>query len=191
MVTNIFSPTPGYDTQIISAYPTTNYNTLTTLQIATSGGYAKTLLKMDLSKIPSNSIIYSASLFFRVAQAVGSTGNIYVRNLLQNWVLTQVTYNVYSTGNDWEVAGANGPTETDGICGNVSGGPFDLYDEIEIPLTTSHFTKLINGSQANNGWIIYIASGGIFFISANFGGAYIPRLEVTYDVPIVSSAIFL
>ncbi len=166
MATTItLQPSPGNDTYIASANPTTNYGTNDTLYLGYSSSAVNScriLIKMDLSSIPFGSTILSSKLYITVtADNANTTGTISAYRLLRNWNLSQATYNVYSTGNSWGTAGGTGSGDIDlsvGAWGTCATGSADAIGTVrEISLNTTEFAKLVNNTYNNYGWLLKTA----------------------------------
>ena len=71
--------------------------------------YARALIKFDLSSIPANAVITSATLSLWTANDLSdNTRTIRVYHLKRAFNESQPTWNLASTGVNWEVAGAPG-----------------------------------------------------------------------------------
>lgn len=142
-----FTIYPTSDTYISDAswgagFNTTNYDTATTLKVADSWGgtdwsqYA--LMTFDISTVTS---VASAILrLYRLNDgnnAGTTTNNFGVRKILRAYNPTQVTWVVYSTGNNWTTAGAVG-VGTDvsatsyGKTSWYAGNGYDTWLDIDI-----------------------------------------------------------
>lgn len=102
------------DTYILSTAATTNFDALN-LKAATltTTSYYRTLMHFDVSVIPSGSTIVSSYLRLFCTQPIAGNSPGQLDRLTQTaWVENQATWNVYSTGNSWTVAGAASDTST-------------------------------------------------------------------------------
>ncbi|MCH7764361.1 MAG: VCBS repeat-containing protein, partial [Candidatus Marinimicrobia bacterium] len=82
-----------------------NYGSSIEILIDGSPDYG-TVIKWDISAIPSGEIIQSASITFTV---FSSTGDVYeVYEMKRDWVESQATWNEYASGSSWETGGAQG-----------------------------------------------------------------------------------
>jgi len=110
----IDSLSPSSDTYIYQGTATTNYDSATTIAISDgwdqSVDYAGViLLTFDISAMASASCISAMLKMYRVNDGNNASQNSFwtgVRKCLRAYSPTQVTHNVYSTGNNWTVAGA-------------------------------------------------------------------------------------
>ncbi len=106
------SPTAGYsgtsDTYLNVDQPTNNYGTSTEILIDGSPDYG-TVIKWDISAVPSGESIQSASITFTV---FSSTSDVYeVYEMKRDWVESQATWNEFSSGNNWQNSGAQGTND--------------------------------------------------------------------------------
>ena len=106
--------------------PDTNKSTTSAYYIGKNvGGTVTTrfVVKFDLSDIPAGATISSAVLTLTVAsQAGASNTTMSVYRILQTVVITEVTWNSYSTGNSWSTAGCANTT-TDRESNDISNTP--------------------------------------------------------------------
>ena len=109
-----YNLSPDADSWIGQDGATTNNSSDTQLYIAdrisSPGGFTKTaLLSFTLSSLSGN--VVRADLWLK-QEGTGNgaifTGHLGVRKVLRTVVMSQVTYNVYSTGNSWSTAGCRG-----------------------------------------------------------------------------------
>jgi hypothetical protein len=178
----------GVDTHINSAAPTTNYNTATSISAGTSTTNTfRTLIKFDISSIPATATIISAKLILFVSSDSSTNARIFVvRRLLRNWVLAQATWNIYSTGNNWQTAGGTGANDLDPT--NWASLAFTASEaantEKIFELSPTEFQKMVDGTYPNYGWMIrntVESSDRYDFYSANNATViYHPKLVVKY-----------
>lgn len=144
--------TTTVDTHIREAAATTNYDTASPVQTTKygSGDHTHTLIKFDLSTVSGRSIT-SATLYL-YANAGGSTSHtVSAYRLLRDWVSTEATWNIYSTGNNWGTAGAENTssdiasTATDSVSPTTLGQywSWDVTDDVAL---------FAAGSASNYGW---------------------------------------
>ncbi len=155
--------TSGEDTFLRSTNTTTNYGTQPILQVGEFPGVARihrSLIKFDLSSIPSTNTVSSAilSLWINADNSNNArTANAY--RVLRNWVESQATWNAWSTGNNWTTAGCGSDgndadlTNSHGSCSFTASETVGA--EKQFSMTVSEIQKFINGTYANNyGWIL-------------------------------------
>jgi hypothetical protein len=184
------APTGGYsgttDTYIDSGAPTTNFGTADPVQLDSNGDAIDpnqaVLIKFDVSQIPANSVVLSATLIVNSVNATAGSFPIY--RLLRNWSGTEATWNVYATGSSWTTAGAQG-AGTDYFAtslGSVTGGT----GSVSIALNASGVAVVqgwVNGTISNFGLLIqnYAQIDGFDFSADDTAtAANRPRLVVTY-----------
>lgn len=99
----------GNDTFILAE---TNYGTEVDLYVGAKAAWGnapnRTLIKFDLSSIPDNAKINSVILSMYVNSTVAAPangGDWKVYRLKKEWVESEATWNIYSTGNNWTAAG--------------------------------------------------------------------------------------
>jgi hypothetical protein len=151
--------TTGLDTLMQSDNPTTNYGTSTTLNVgehnaATSKN--RTLIFFDLSSIPANATINSATLsLWQVSESSSNARTLRVYRDLRSWSESQATWNIFSTGNNWGTAGgfnASDAEQTD--IGSCAFTATEANGEKQWTLTASAIQEMVSGAFANNGFVI-------------------------------------
>ncbi len=178
------------DTYILASSATTNFGTSATLRVGNEGGGTtdRALIKFDLSSIPSGSTIVSATLSLYCTTDTSINSRTYrVFRMIQAWVETQATWNVYSTGNNWATAGAFGAADCEqtDIGSRVFTATETLNEFKDFTLTASAVQDMITGgSFTNNGFLIKAdteASDNYRFASSSDGtAANRPKLVVLY-----------
>lgn len=151
--------TAGIDTLLRSDTPTTNYGTLTQFNAGeTNAGswVGRTLIKFDLSSIPANATINSATLsLWQATDLSDNARDLIVFRSLRAWSETQATWNVYTTGNSWAGSGASDPTDTEpGGIGTRAFSASEANGEKQWALSASAIQQMVAGSWANNGFLI-------------------------------------
>jgi phosphodiesterase/alkaline phosphatase D-like protein len=193
------SPTPSYtgnlDTQISQSSPTSNFGSVTSLKIdgdepSGSGQDFSVILKWNISDIPAGSTVQSAKITFEVSNSTTDVYELY--EMKRNWVEDQATWDVYSTGNNWEIAGAagsldRGSTILGTLTSNVNGSYTINLNASGIALVQSwvdspstNYGIIIANSVSADG--INISSSEATTLSAR------PKLMVTY-IPILTSSL--
>src|SRR5215213_3470168 len=118
------SLTSSADTQIVENAPTKNYGAATSLGVnendqSNIGKDKFALVKWDLSGIAPRTQISSASVTLNVTNVSPQTYQAYA--LKEPWVESAATWNVYSGGMPWEVAGAKGPLDKEAtVAGSIT-----------------------------------------------------------------------
>jgi len=94
--------------------PTTAYGSDTFTEIGNwaAGDTKNPIIQFDISSIPAGNTVSAATLWvFNISLNALGTFNAEVAAVKQNWVETQVTWNIYSTANSWATGGAEGATD--------------------------------------------------------------------------------
>ena len=144
------------------------------------------LLRFDLSKIPANAIIQSATVRLVVVQTpqnpVSSIFNLH--RLITPWDKTASWGNA-KTGLAW---GAPGGKEGVDYRTEISAGlEVDVNDEYEFGPTDqlkADVQSWISNPASNNGWLLMTDSEGMFFTARHFGSSESddpPKLVVEYS----------
>ncbi len=182
--------TTNADATNYKSSPASNNSSITTNWIyadLTGTDVRRSVIKFDLSSIPSNAVITSASL--KLIQLGGSGSiTVNVHRLLRNWVNAQVTWNEYSTGNSWSTAGGGAGTDytstaTDSkAMSSYAGGTVDSYNVL------TDVQDIVNNGGNNYGWIMKLATeSGNTYVGYNSQDAGTPAnrpiLTVVYTVP--------
>lgn len=119
--------------------------------------YARSLIRFDLSSIPTNAIINSVTISLWTSQDLSSTDrNIKVYRLKKAFVESQATWNLSATGVNWQSAGASGANDHEST---AIGSTLILADEVtniekQISITPAPVQEMISGAYINNGFII-------------------------------------
>ena len=109
------------------ASATTNYDGGTTIQAkgntCCSGDYERAaVITFDISDIPDTATIDSATLAFTRTNDDDGTTDVYLYEGLRDFVEAEVTFTIYSTGNNWTTAGAKSDgNDLEGTAGSSTG----------------------------------------------------------------------
>lgn len=175
--------------------PTVNYGTNTDLNVGeiNSGTRVwRTIIQFDLSDIPAGSVVNSATLSLRAKSDASSNARTFrVYRVLRNWVVGEVTWNVYSSGNNWGTAGC-GNTTTDREATDIGTRAFTATETLnefkDFTLTASAVEEMLpGGTFTNNGFLIKAdteTDDFYAFNSSNNGSeANNPKLVIDYTPP--------
>lgn len=180
----------GLDTYIDQLNPTSNFAT-SDLRVGEQSGNTnlyRTLIKFDLSSIPSDATINSAVLTLNITTD-NSVNDRTMRayRLKKAWVEAQATWNIYSTGNNWTTAGGFDSAD----CEQTDIGSVLIDDAtatsttIDITLTASAVQEWVSGAFANNGILLKMdteLNDAWRFSSSDAGTASLrPQLVVIYN----------
>lgn len=152
--------TAGIDAFIEQESPTTNTGTNNTLNVGETNLAVftdRSLIKFDISSIPSNYVSATATLSLYIAlDRSGNARTFRLYRLKRNWVESQVTWVRYSTGNNWQTAGAFGALDCEQT--DVSSLDFTSTEVVDSAknfiISNSSVNEYINGTTANYGWLI-------------------------------------
>lgn len=187
----------GIDTYINQSSPTLNYGTTTTLLSNGSGSAGKKILiKFDISSIPANSVILSATLKLHASSVPGSpTASIFpLAASFFEGSQNGVAPSAGQDGSTWNLRNANGSVAWSGGAGNPGIGALDsavsvVFGSIAFNVTTS-VDQMYRGVIANNGWLISSTNtaGDIIWSSSDSAtSSERPQLVITYASKIAAS----
>lgn len=183
--------TAGIDNFIELDFATSNFGTSVNLYIGETnnavGRTMRTLIKFDVSSIPANAIITSAIQSLYVNSDFSSnarTARWY--RLKRAWVEDQSTWNIYSTGNNWDTAGGFGANDCEQT--DIGSLAFSASETLSVfkdwSLTPSAVQGWISGAFANNGTLgmmdTELNDGYQFASSDSATAAQRPKLVVVY-----------
>lgn len=186
-------PTAGLDTIIYMGNAMNNYGTLAYIAVGRSTAWSylrRVLIKFDLSSIPSNAIVSSATLslyYYSGTDGVSSTTKIYRQ--LKDWVESQASWNNYKTDTAWTEAGGFHADD----CEQTEIGSVTISDQTyewkNISLTASKVQEWISGTLTNNGLLLMgaedVNNALKYFYSSDYTDdtSLRPKFEVVYTVP--------
>ena len=139
-----YSILPSSDTYIDSQNATTNNDAATTLNIgstwASTSYCRRILMTFDVSSLVGKTIAQAwIRLVATSAAWTGGGSNVFVEavEMLRAYNATQVTWNVYSTGNNWATAGAKGSGTDRGAeyYGNAPVPANGVIQEVKVDVT--------------------------------------------------------
>jgi len=190
------------DTYLSNREATTNYGAEDHLYVGDGSGggdsQCRDLVKFDISTIPSNAIV-SAVTFSLYEYAAGDTAGVgdhavEMNRLLLNWVEDEATWNIYSTGNNWNTAGCSGSnsdydSDISATLTLDSTAESDYVDWTGATLIDD-VQKVVDEIYTNYGWRVASPTAETqgtnycynSFYSLNKGTGYKPKLVVTYTV---------
>jgi N-acetylneuraminic acid mutarotase len=180
------------DTYIQSNEYWQNYSTNNNLYTGQWNGgapYDRTLIKFDLSPIPTNAVIISATLSLICSGAGGmaASSNAHVYRFKRAWTLDGVTWNTYDGAHNWQTAGAFGANDCEQTdIGSVAiTAPPDTVVPYVINLTPAKVQEWVSGDFANNGFLLKMdeVNDDLSFAASNYVAAKKPKLTIVYKVP--------
>ncbi len=184
---------PSGDTFINSANATTNQDGNDNMDVGEVVGGSdvrRGLIKFDLSSIPSNATVSSATLkiWDRGTDLSNNTRVLGAYRVLRSWTTNQTTWNKADSGNNWGTAGCSNTTtdrEATDI-GTVSITNPEVAGEYDITLTASKVQEWISGALTNNGILLQKATETDdltrFNSSEWSSSSERPILSITYSV---------
>jgi hypothetical protein len=179
----------GTDTYLRSEYPTLNYGGSTLMRVETGSPTRRPLVLLDLSTIPADAAITSATYTLFLQSVMNSqTNNIKVHRVTRSW--TEGTGNGAST-----MDGATWNTHNGTANWTTPGGEYNstvLWATKDVSTPNKHYSWDItnlakawhDGTHPNHG-LILIAAGGSrkdFASGDNNNATRRPRLQVNYTL---------
>jgi RHS repeat-associated protein len=178
----VTGPGPTYNTFVSHQYPGSNYNgynngTYYEMWLGTdptnSNNYNYALVKFALPSAITGATIDSATLgvypYWQYQHSGGVT--TWLDRITSNWDVHTVTWN-------------NQPTSTNILQGNTNQGYYSAF------LVTSLVQSWVSGASSNYGFMLRQANGDgrqwKRLIASGQGAGYIPKLDITYHVPVVT-----
>jgi hypothetical protein len=155
-----------------------------------SNDVIRSLIKFDLSSIPSGSTITGVTLriYDLASDFADNNRTLRAYRLLRTWVENQATWNIYSTGNNWGTAGA-GNTSTDREAtdiGSVATPGIEVAQYYEIALTAAKVQEWFVGTLTNNGLLLQMdteTDDCHYYAGRDDVSGHKPELVVTYTPP--------
>jgi hypothetical protein len=156
MTTSTLNPTA--DTFIYAGAATTNYGSNGNLYSGHpgSGGAYRSLLQFNIPSV-ANAVVSSAKL--RLYATSDDSSNVRTKRVYRvkrAMVLSEATWNVYSTGNSWETAGGFGSNDCEQTdIGSLSFSASETLNEYkEITLTNAAIQAIMRGTWTNKGFMV-------------------------------------
>ena len=167
------------DATLRSWQPDTNYQNENSLEISLRPeGMAVTMIKFDLSSIPSHAIIDEASLNLYLEGATGlSTVDISTYFVTSSWDEATVTWNTNPTSSLY------------GIYSSID-NTIGAYKSWEV---TSFVTNWVNDPSSNNGLLLRGPFDGEYYqrwFESYEHFEFVPQLEISYHLPTLSGRVY-
>lgn len=196
MTTLTLQPAAGIDNFIRSGFG--NKGTDTTLLVGNSNDAnnytTRTLIKFDLSTLPDNAVISSATLSLYCNGCLSSNARTFkVYRVIRAWEESQSTWLLWKTGSNWGTAGAFGSDD----CEQTAVGSRDFqatestgeFKDFALTPTTK------SGLDLGNGWLIKADTeeddAYQFASSDSAVEAQRPKLTIVYTLPAADSGMLL
>lgn len=177
------------DNRLVQLAATTNYGTSNRfdMQEGVTNQYSYGIMRVTgLSNISAPVTVSNAKL--SLCQATGGYTQTYsFRRLLRAWSVSQSTWNIYSTGNNWSTAGgiSDGNDRVSDVSATLTSGARNgvYYHSGDLSADVEDF---INGDLTNNGWHCERSDGSgdaqnNRYHSSESDDGYRPYLTVTYE----------
>lgn len=184
------------DVHMDNGLPTANRDTLN-VQVGESNvgsNVRRSLIKPDLSSIAAGQIISACTLKLIVfADASDNARTMYAYRLKQNWVEAQATWNVYSTGNNWQTAGAIGANDIDATAIGSAAVPASMSpgDTLSIGIDPAVVQDWLDGVLSNYGVLLKVdtESNDLFsyYDSENATPSNRPVWDITHASPVTGT----
>ena len=171
------------DTRISAEAATSNFDALE-LKVGARQGIAS-LIRFDLTSVPSNASIQSAFLHVYGYHREGEAAfDLAAYSVKRPWIEEQSTWNIASSLQAWSVAGCNGALDrAEVVSGQVAVDATGWYslsvkDDVQ---------RMVGDASTNAGWLLrqLTAAPGVvsMYSSEHTDVGHRPRLVVTYLVP--------
>lgn len=151
----------GVDTYMRSSASASNFGAYTELGIGenndTVNKHTRSLIKFDLSSLPANATVTSATLSLWTLLDVSSNDStVSVYRLKVPFSESQATWNISATGVNWQSPGASGANdrESASIGSSLILANEPLNTEKQISLAPAQIQEFISGAFTNNGFVI-------------------------------------
>jgi len=153
----------GTDTFLTSSSPATNYGADVAIGIGENNNatdrITRGLIRFDLSSIPSNATIVSATLSLWTASDLSDNDRtLRVYRLKSAFDEASATWSFASTDIRWEGPGASGPNDRESLeIGSIQLSASEAIGiQKQIALSPAKIQELVNGAFTNNGFIIVV-----------------------------------
>lgn len=183
----------GVDVYLSSYDTTSNFGNVNTLQIgetnAANNRVSRALIKFDLSGIPANATINSATLsLWQTAELSDNDSTIRVYRSLRDWTEPGATWNLYESATDWGAPGGFDATDSEQTdIGSLALTGTEANGEKQWTITASAIQEIVAGTFANNGLLLKADAETNdqyqFRSSDNTTSAERPKLVIDYSLP--------
>ncbi len=183
---------PSSDTYINSQATTTNYDTAATMLIGSTWASVsfcrRALFTFDVSTLAGKTIRQAKlRLVTATAGAIGVGHLLQAREMLRAYVANQVTWDIYSTGNNWGTAGAKNTSTDIGVefYGDAACPENSTGAEVWVDLSALLRKRIVAGDTTFRFILGFDATGSDnpteFHSLEASTAAYRPQLEVSYN----------
>lgn len=180
---------PSIDTYIGSDATSTNYGSATILRIGESNNTTATrrsLLKFAPTIVPNAVVTASTLSLYAITDYSSNARTLRIFRLKRDWVVNQATWNIYSTGNNWQTAGgfgANDCEQTDIGSINLSASEaVNAYKNISLNLAESQ--EILRGTWTNYGFLAKVdtEANDMYDYNSNDAANNKPVWTLTYTI---------
>lgn len=118
------------------------------------------VIKFDVSVVPSDATVTASVLsLFMNREMSDTTADATAYRVLRNWVITEVTWNSWSSGNSWTTAGAGSAgndraAAASAVRSMTATETEDVFKDWSGAQLTTDTQNFVDGGQTNNGWLI-------------------------------------
>ena len=156
----------GKDAYIASTAATTNFGTAAFMGIGDSDPTVdlaeRNFIAFDVSGVPAGATVTGVTLSlweYGAATAGGGVASraVELRRILRNWVEAQVTWNIYSTGNNWATAGCGHATDrvdTPSASVTLDGTAAAGFVDWSSAGLIADVQAWVDGTASNYGWLL-------------------------------------
>ena len=171
--------TAGLDTYLDEFKPTFNYGDTQNLKVsAVTGKALQSLLKFDLTSIPSGQTITSATLELRVNNASVDSTIVTIHNVTKDWGEGNANWTESNSGINWANSGGDFDSTISASATTPSAQDWVSWDISDL------VTDWVNGTSANYGLMLGTTESGksTQFSSTDAGlPANRPKLTISYS----------
>lgn len=169
--------------------PTTNLNGQSVQVGEYNGGASvrRTVIRADLSSIAAGQSISACNLKLTVTgDLCNNARTMSAYRLLRNWVEGEVTWNVYSTGNNWGTAGATNATDIDTtpVGTKAIGASETPLAVISIPISAAVVQSWLDGDYSNYGVLLKLDTESddlhYYYDTESVTSSYRPVWDITH-----------
>ncbi|MEK7784775.1 MAG: DNRLRE domain-containing protein, partial [Chloroflexota bacterium] len=184
--------TAGVDTRLASNLPNANYGTDDKLYVGESNQNSsvhRSLLRFDLSGIPANATITSATLSLWLTDDYSDNARTFsAYRVKRTWTEDGATWNAAASGSNWNTAGLDLTADAEGTAiGSRSMTASEANGEKQWTLDAAKVQEWVSGAFANNGLLLRAGvelNDQYRFASSDYVlPGWRPKLVIHYTVP--------
>lgn len=184
--------TSMYDAYITNLLPNSNFSSQNYICVGEKNDSAticRSVLKFDLSSIPSNAVLSSADLYLYVnADYATNAPSLRVYYLLSSFVENEVTWNNRNTSIAWVDAGLYwSDYYQNAIANSDLSASLAVNSEVALSLYLSTIQGFVDGSLSYNGFFVKMTTENndayYFHSSSATTSTYRPKIVIVYSIP--------